>query len=273
MRACNRVHGDAGWPGPAGPSPCPVTPWTVVTGRCDRQQQKRPGLTPRPPLTCIFFGRGRYPVVHVSWEDVYTFAGWRASSSRPRSSGSSPPAVASRARSSRGGTSTSPAGRRWRTPGRASSPGRTCSSTATRSPHRWAASHPTATGCSTSPATFGNGLGLLHDLRCRAARVLRAEQPPRQRPGAVLGSGRRIWRHAATDGHQGRVTPVRPELLPEVPSRPATADGRHRHRTSASAASRDSRRPDQHPSSLAGATQSSGQDRNSERAVPLLPSW
>ena len=52
-------------------------------------------------------------------------------------------------RSSRGATRSPRAGGSWPTRGRASSRGRTCGPTATRGPHRWRRSRPTATGSTT----------------------------------------------------------------------------------------------------------------------------
>ena len=72
----------------------------------------------------------------------------RQGSCRPRPSGSSPPAAGWTARCSPGATSTARRAARWRTPGRASSPGRTCSRTAT-------------TGTSPVGSFPPNGYGLL----------------------------------------------------------------------------------------------------------------
>ena len=91
--------------------------WEYVPGA----YWQRPGGTghddqrPRPPPGRPRRLRGRRGVRGLG----------RARSCRPRPSGSSPRAAGSRAPSSPGATSTSRTASRWRTPGRASSPGRT----------------------------------------------------------------------------------------------------------------------------------------------------
>ena len=72
-----------------------------------------------------------------------------ASGSRPRPSGSSPPAAASKAASMPGATSSSPATSRSRTPGRATSRTRTPGPTASPGRPRSSRSRPTGTACTT----------------------------------------------------------------------------------------------------------------------------
>jgi sulfatase modifying factor 1 len=69
-------------------------------------------------------GRDLHPVVHVAYEDVEAYASGPARTSPRRPSGSLRHAVVSRVPCSPGATSTFPTVRQWRTPGRASSPGR-----------------------------------------------------------------------------------------------------------------------------------------------------
>ena len=70
-------------------------------------------------------GRDRHPVVQIAYEDAEAYARGPARSCRPKQSGSTPPAVGWKVRSSAGATSTSLTGSRWRTPGKESFPGRT----------------------------------------------------------------------------------------------------------------------------------------------------
>ena len=63
----------------------------------------------------------KHPVVHVAYEDASAYASWAARSCRPRRSGSSRRAGASRAPPTRGATRRSRTGGAWRTRGRATS--------------------------------------------------------------------------------------------------------------------------------------------------------
>lgn len=76
---------------------------------------------------------------------------------------------------------------------------------------------PTATACTTWPAKSGSGLRLLHPA------------PPRSHPQGLLRTSESTRRPSGRDPgrcrplppprHQGRVAPVRPELLPALPTR------------------------------------------------------
>ena len=96
-----------------------------------------------------------------------------------------------------------------------------------------ARSRPTATDCTTWPATSGSGppTGTRSGRHGESdvARLLRPQNPRgaaeeasyRPAPAAVPG---------ATQGDQGRLLPVRRQLLPALPAGgPPTADDRHRH--------------------------------------------
>ena len=100
-------------------------------------------------------------------------------------------------------------------------------SPATARRRRSARSRPTATGCSTWPATSGSG---------RPTGTGR--HPRRGSPAASRGSARRHRRQldpaaavrGPAQGRQRRLVPVRRQLLPALPARrPAAADDRHRH--------------------------------------------
>ena len=144
-------------------------------------------------------------------------------------SGSSPPAAGSTARSTPGATTPSAAAQRlanywhgdfpWRAGARLRphQPGRRLPAQRLRAATTW-------------PATSGSGP---HDWYARATRrtstrVLRAPQPAGAARGELRPGAAAVPRPA--QGHQGRLVPVRRQLLPALPpGRPATADGRHRH--------------------------------------------
>ena len=154
-----------------------------------------------------------HPVVHIAYEDAARLrrVGGRARC-RPRPSGSSPPAAGSTARPTPGATSPSRRASGSPTTGTATSPG--APSPATGRPRRSARSRPTATGSSTWPATSGSG---------RATGTAAAEQ-------AAPATPRQPQFADPAQGRQGRLVPVRRQLLPALPARrAAAADDRHRH--------------------------------------------
>ena len=81
----------------------------------------------------------------------------RARSCRPRPNGSSPPGAGSTARSTPGATSSRPKGRMMANTWQGEFPWQNLRTTATRGRRRSRSFPPTATACSTWPATCGNG--------------------------------------------------------------------------------------------------------------------
>ena len=158
-------------------------------------------------------GREEHPVVHVAYEDADAYAdvGGRGAADRGR-------VGARRARRAR--RRRLHLGRRARAARRAArqllarrlpvarrSP-------ATGRPRRSARSRPTGSGCSTWPATSGSG----RRTGTAAATARRSRDPA---PAAVRDPAQ---------GRQGRLVPVRRQLLPALPARrAAAADDRHRH--------------------------------------------
>ena len=150
---------------------------------------------------------------------------------RPRPSGSSPRAAGSTAPPTSGATSPSRPASGSPTTGTATSRGGR--SRATGRPRPSARSRPTATACSTWPATSGSGpaTGTPHGTRrtptkpcCVPARPAR-----RRRARGSLDPPQPQFAGPA-QGHQGRLVPVRRQLLPALPAGGAApADDRHRH--------------------------------------------
>ena len=88
-----------------------------------------------------------------------------------------------------GRRATSRTASRWQTPGKASSPGRTASSTATRARRPSGASRRTATGSSTWPATSGSGRATSSPWARRPRRAVRRAGPARDAPRRVIKGG------------------------------------------------------------------------------------
>ena len=99
--------------------------------------------------------------------------------------------------------------------------------TATRARRPSARSRPMATGSSTWPATSGSGppTSTRRATPTMSSRLLRAAGNPR-----VTLAGRELQRRAARRAHpaprgEGRITPLRAELLPALPARGTPAPG------------------------------------------------
>ena len=90
--------------------------WSYVPGA----SWKRPG-----GAGTTINGRDHHPVVQVAYEDAEAYATWAGKELPRKPSGNTRLAAGSTAPSSPGETPSSRKGDRWRTPGRASSPGRT----------------------------------------------------------------------------------------------------------------------------------------------------
>ena len=120
-----QVHG-ANWQHPEGPGSSVTAGWTTRSCTCPGTTRRRTAGGP---------GRGY----------------------RPRRSGSTPPAATSRRHGTPGATSWSPTADGGATSGRAPSPATTAWPTGSSAPRRSMRSTPTASACTTSPGTCGNG--------------------------------------------------------------------------------------------------------------------
>ena len=198
--------------------------WAWVPGACWRHPQgphspaRRPGASPSGPRRV----RGRQSLRGVGGQGSANRGGVgvrRARRSRRR-------------RVHLGQRGVLPTASRWRTPGRASSPGRTCSSTVTRAHRR--------------SARFRQRLRAVRHGRQRLGMDERLVRAARLEPGAssraAWAPSTRAWSrreelrpapaavsHSA-QGRQRRVALVRAELLLPLPAGgEAAADDRHRH--------------------------------------------
>ena len=144
-------------------------------------------------------------------------------------SGSSRRAAGSRAPSTSGATSSCRAASRWRTPGRASSRGRTCSRTA----YEWTAAGRLVPGQRLRPLRHGRQrLGVDHRLvpepRRRSSMACCTLDNPRGGEARAELRPAHAERPDPAQGHEGRLVPVRAELLPPLsPGRAHGAADRH----------------------------------------------
>ena len=153
------------------------------------------------------------------------YAAWAARRCRPRRNGSGPRAAGSTARRSCGVTSPSGRGSGWRTSGTATSRGGTSHGYGADD-RRSARSRPTGSACTTWLATCGSGprTGGRRTPCRRRTTVLR----PGDGGDDSLDPAQPQFRSPAQGG-QGRLVPVRRQLLPALPpGGPSTADDRHR---------------------------------------------
>ena len=207
---------------PGGPVPLDdVRNWWAWVPGADWRHPDGPGST--------LDGRERHPVTHVAYADAEAYAAWAGQVAADRGR------VGVRGRGgldgavSRGATSSRRKAGPWPTRGRAGSRGRTSATTASRPRRRCGRSRPTATASTTWRATCGSGRPTTSRPTTPASPAARAACPATrvQHAATTLCRGRAGRAHAPP-GHQGRIAPVRAELLPALPAgRPPGRDDRH----------------------------------------------
>ena len=193
---------------PAGPrvGGLPAEPGPVDLSRRRSWWAWVPGASWRSPEGpgSTLHGRDRHPVVQVCHPDAAAYAEWAGKALATEAEWEYAARGGLEGRCSPGGTSATDGPARWPTPGRASSPGRTCWSTAPSGPPR-----------SAFPA---NGYGLV-DVTGNVWEWTSDCSPPTTAPAAARPPSaprRRPVRRRR--GDQGRQPPVRPQLLPALPA-------------------------------------------------------
>ena len=150
---------------------------------------------------------------------------------RPRPSGSSPRAAGWTAPSTPGATSSRPSGRMMANTWQGEFPWQNLRTDGYEGTSPVGRSRPTATACTTWPATSGSGPPTSIDRRIPRRRSTPAAASPQStracpRPRRSFDVGQ-PGRPDPAQGHQGRLAPVRAQLLPALPAgRAAAADDR-----------------------------------------------
>ena len=167
-----------------------------------------------------------------------------ASRCRPRPSGSTPRAAGWTARCSPGATSSRRSGRMMANTWQGEFPWQNLLLEGTRARRRSARSRRTATACTTWPGTSGSG----RPTSTRRAQRTSPSTPAarRRKPaGRVARRELRLGRRArhSPPRDQGRLAPLRAELLPALPTRGAAGARRSTRRPATSASAAWSGRP------------------------------